>query len=317
MTKILLTYAIPKEGLTNLEKDFNLIYPKKECLSKEEIISQITDCEVLISIFTQPIDKDIIEAGQKLKMIANYGVGFNNIDIEYATQKGITVTNTPYAVCEPTAEMAMGLMIDLMRGIAWCDRNMRQNSDFQWGVMKNLGSGLYGKTLGIIGMGKIGKSLARRAKAFGMHIVYHNRKPLPSADEQLYNAKYLEKDELLKNADVISLNCPLTKETAHLLSETEFAMMKKGAFVINTARGQIIDEVALVKYLKNGHLGGAGLDVFENEPNVHPELLKIDNVVMTPHTGTGTTETRVETSKEVAENIIGFFQGKKDISVVN
>ncbi len=317
MKKILIAYAIPKEGLTELEANFELIYPAKAELSKAEIIEQITDCEALISVFTQPIDKEIIEAGKELKLIANYGVGFNNIDIEYATQKGITVTNTPNAVCEPTAEMAMGLMLDVMRKISWCDRNLRQNPNFEWGLMKNLGSGLYGKTLGIIGMGKIGKSLAKRAKTFGMDIIYNNRKPMSEQDEKQYEAKYVSRTELLTSADVISLNCPLTTETKHLLSHNEFSMMKKGAFVINTARGAIINEEALVEYLTNGHLGGAGLDVFENEPQIHPELLKNDKVVMTPHTGTGTTETRIETSAEVAQNIIGFFNGKTDISIVN
>lgn len=227
------------------------------------------------------------------------------------------VTNTPNAVCEPTAEMTMALMLSLMRKIAWCDKNLKQNKDFEWGIMKNLGSSLYAKTLGIIGMGKIGKSLAQKADVFGMKIIYHNRKPMPVALEKQYKANYVSKQELLEKADIVSLNCPLTKETEHLLSDREFKIMKKGAFLINTARGKIVDEVALSKYLINGHLGGAGLDVFENEPNINPEILQLDNVVLTPHIGTGTVDTRIAIAEEAAENIIGFFQGREDITRVN
>lgn len=314
--KILVTYSIPKEGLRKLN-DFDIIYPTQEQCTKTEIIEKIKNCEVLLPAFTQTIDKEIIEAGKKLKIIANFGVGFNNIDIDFATQKNIVVTNTPNAVCEPTAEMTMALMLSLMRKIAWCDKNLKQNKDFEWGIMKNLGSSLYAKTLGIIGMGKIGKSLAQKADVFGMKIIYHNRKPMPVALEKQYKANYVSKQELLEKADIVSLNCPLTKETEHLLSDREFKIMKKGAFLINTARGKIVDEVALSKYLINGHLGGAGLDVFENEPNINPEILQLDNVVLTPHIGTGTVDTRIAIAEEAAENIIGFFQGREDITRVN
>lgn len=314
--KILVTYSIPKEGLRKLN-DFDIIYPTQEQCTKTEIIEKIKNCEVLLPAFTQTIDKEIIEAGKKLKIIANFGVGFNNIDIDFATKKNIVVTNTPNAVCEPTAEMTMALMLSLMRKIAWCDKNLKQNKDFEWGIMKNLGSSLYAKTLGIIGMGKIGKSLAQKADVFGMKIIYHNRKPMPVALEKQYKANYVSKQELLEKADIVSLNCPLTKETEHLLSDREFKIMKKGAFLINTARGKIVDEVALSKYLINGHLGGAGLDVFENEPNINPEILQLDNVVLTPHIGTGTVDTRIAIAEEAAENIIGFFQGREDITRVN
>lgn len=317
MKKLLVTYQVPLEGLEALRSDFEIIYPEKEMFSKQEIIEHISDCEVLLTVFTQPIDKEVIAAGKQLKMIANFGVGFNNIDIAFATKQGIVVTNTPNAVCEPTAEMAMGLMLDVMRRISWCDRNLRQNPNFEWGLMKNLGSGPYGKTLGIIGMGKIGKALARRAIAFGMKIIYHKRTQLSSETEKEFNATYVSMEELLKTADVISLNCPLTDATHHLLSHPQFQLMKQGAYVINTARGPVIDEEAMVHYLKNGHLAGAGLDVFENEPSIHPELLTLDNVVMTPHTGTGTVETRIETAREAAENIIRYFNGEKEISIVN
>ncbi len=317
MKKILVAYQIPREGLAVLEDRFKITYPEKEFLTSEEIIQEIPGYDALLQVFTKPVNKAIIKAGNTLKMIANYGVGYNNIDTGYATQKGIVVTNTPNAVCEPTAEMAMGLMLAVMRRIAWCDYQLRHNPGFEWGLMKNLGTGPYGKTLGIIGMGKIGKALARRATAFGMNVIYHNRNRQSQDVEKQYNATYVSMDELLKISDVVSLNCPLTDGTHHLLSSPEFEQMKTGAFVINTARGPVIDEAALVCYLKNGKLGGAGLDVFEEEPSIHSELLRLNNVVMTPHIGTGTIETRIETACEAAQNIIRFFEGRKDISIVN
>ncbi|TKG90159.1 dihydrofolate reductase [Puteibacter caeruleilacunae] len=317
MKKILVTYQVPREGLAQLEEDFEIIYPEQEAMTKDEIIAKIGDVDGLLSVFIKSVDKDIIEAGKNLKIIANFGVGYNNIDIDCATAKGIVVTNTPNAVCEPTADMALGLMLAVMRRIAVCDRKLRVPDGLEWGLMKNLGNSPWGKTLGIIGMGKIGKALARRAKACGMKIVYHNRRRMSAQIEAEFDAQYLSMDELLQQADVVSLNCPLTPETTHLISGPQFEMMKDGAYIINTARGPVIDEKALVKYLQNGKLAGAGLDVFEEEPVITKALLEMDQVVMTPHTGTGTIETRIETAREAADNIIGFFKGDENISKVN
>jgi lactate dehydrogenase-like 2-hydroxyacid dehydrogenase len=184
-------------------------------------------------------------------------------------------------------------------------------------MMENLGTGLYGKTVGIIGMGRIGRAFARRAIASGMKVIYFNRKQLSDEVERTYNCRYVSFDELLTQSDVISVHCPLTAETQHLLDEAALLKMKKGVLLVNTARGAVIDEKMLVKYLQNGRIGGAGLDVFEKEPVITPELFVMDNVVLTPHNATGTIDTRIETGREAAENLLRFFEGRKDISIVN
>ena len=310
--KILITYSIPHQGLSKLEKEFDLIYPDKEFFSTEELIEQIPDCIALLSIFNKEVPKKVIEAGNKLKIISNYGVGFNNIDIETANKKGIVVTNTPEAVCEPTAELCLALILSLSRGIAKCHHGLKNKPDFEWGVMKNLGSGLQGKTMGIIGMGKIGKSVAKKTEAFGMKVVYHNRKKIVGSPHQ-----YLEFSELLKQSDIVSLNCPLTDETHHLIGSKELELMKESALLINTARGPVVNEQELVDALKKGKIAGAALDVFEHEPKIHPDLLKMDHVVVVPHIGTATIETRIEMGKEASENIISYLINKKEKNRVN
>ena len=303
--KILVTYAIPKEGLSELEKYFELIYPKKEFFSDSELIKLIPDCSALLSIFNRDISAEIINAGRKLKIISNYGVGFNNINTEAVNNNNIILCNTPDAVCEPTAELCLALMLSLSRQVSNCHFQLKTNPDFEWGVMKNLGNSLRGKTLGIIGLGKIGKSIAEKASVFGMKIIYHNRKPI--TDKKYEHYTFVKKDKLLEESDIVSLNCPLTPETHHLLSEKEFRKMKTSSLLINTARGSVIDEQALVRALKDKLIAGAGLDVFENEPFIHSNLLKANNVVLVPHIGTSTIETRIEMGLEASENIISYL----------
>lgn len=313
--KILITYSIPNEGLISLERDYELIYPTKEFFAKNEIINLIPDCIGLLSIFNREIDSDIIQAGQNLKIISNYGVGFNNIDLEEANRNNITVCNTPEAVCEPTAELCLGLILSLTRQIAHCHHELITNSEFEWGVMKNLGNTLQGKTLGIIGMGKIGKSVAQKAKAFGMNISYHNRKPIVDTDWK--DAEYMNLNELLQKSDIISLHCPLTPETHHLIGKDELNQMKQSAFLINTARGQVVNESALATALQNEIIAGAALDVFENEPMIHPDLLVQSNIIVVPHIGTATYETRIEMAEEASQNIIDFMSSGSCKNKVN
>ncbi|NOU59528.1 NAD(P)-dependent oxidoreductase [Marinifilum caeruleilacunae] len=310
--KILIAYSIPHQGLSELEKEFDLIYPEKEFFSTEELIERIPDCVALLSIFNKEVPKSVIEAGKKLKIISNYGVGFNNIDIETATKQGIVVSNTPEAVCEPTAELCLALILSLSRGIALCHYGLKTDPDFEWGVMKNLGTGLHGKTLGIIGMGKIGKSIAKKAEAFGLRVIYHNRKEIAGSPYQ-----YLNFSELLKQSDILSLNCPLSDETHHLIGAQELELMKNSALLINTARGPVVNEEELVDALKSGKIAGAALDVFEHEPKIHPDLLQLDNVVVVPHIGTATIETRIEMGKEASENIISYLKNKTEKNRVN
>ena len=314
---ILIQYAIPKEGLEILSQSYHLIYPEKDCFSEEEMIALIPNCEALLSIFNQAVSKKVIEAGQKLEIISNYGVGYNNIDVAAATAKGIAVCNTPEAVCEPTAELCLSLMLSLSRRVAECNHRLRTEDDFKWGVMRNLGQTLREKTLGIIGMGKIGQSVAQKAQAFGMKVVYNKRTQLSSQEEKALNIEFCEFDELLKTADIISLHCPLNESTHHLIGENELSKMKASAYLINTARGPVLDEQALAQALINKQIAGAALDVFENEPEITPQLLELDQVVLVPHIGTACIETRIEMAEEAAQNIIDHWEYGKSKNQVN
>ena len=313
--KILITYSIPKDGLTELKTHFDLIYPKKEFFTEGELIDLIPDCIGLLSIFNKDISGEIIKAGKNLKIISNYGVGFNNIDLNVANEQRIIVCNTPEAVCEPTAELCMGLLLSLSRQISTFHSELKTNPNFEWGVMKNLGNTLRGKTLGIIGMGKIGKSVAEKAMIFGMNIIYHNRKPI--TDIKWNKAVYMNLEELLEKSDVVSLHCPLTPETYHLLGEKEFVKMKSTAFLINTARGAVVHEEALAKALEKSEIAGAGLDVFENEPTIYPDLLLQENALVVPHIGTATWETRIEMGREAGRNIIDYLKNGNTKNRVN
>lgn len=258
-----------------------------------------------------------------LQLVANFGVGFNNIDLEACRERGIRVTNTPNPVIEPTAELAFALMHDVARRTAEFDRKLRAGKAEPFGVMNNLSHSLYGKTLGIIGMGRIGQALARRAVASGMRIIYNNRRPI---DDRVLDALtgyrtaqapigYRTKEELLREADFVSLNLPYTPEVKHLIGAAELKMMKKSAYLINTARGAHVDEQALVKALKEGEIAGAAMDVYEHEPQITPELLEMDNVVLSPHTGTGTWEGRIAMCENVCDNILAW--SNREINKMN
>ena len=316
--RILLSTRLSVDGFSELMDKHEVVFPEKEFFSKAEVINLISGFDAFISTFQFKMDKDVIDAGKgSIKIIANYGVGYNNVDVAYATQCGIVVTNTPDPVVEPTAELALALMLDAARRIAECDRKMRLPGGLKWGVMHNLGQSLYGKTLGIVGMGRIGQSLARRALACGMKIVYNNRNRLSDELESLYHAQRMELTELLQSSDVISMHTPLTDETHHLINRDRLQLMKPTAILINTARGPVVDEAALVVALQQGIIAAAGLDVFENEPAITPELFLLDNVVLAPHNGTGTVDARMEMSRFVSQNIIRYFDGQTNISRVN
>ncbi len=318
MKRILSAYRLRPEGLKELEGRYEIVLPKeKSHFSKEEVLELISDVEVFIPAFNFYTDKEIMDKGTKLELIANYGVGYNNIDVDYATKKGIVVTNIPHSVTEPTAEFAFGLLLATARRIAYYDRKIRTPEGVSWGMYGEAGLPVFGKTLGIIGMGRIGQALARRAVASGMKIIYHNRHRLDEAVEKLYDAAYVSLETLLKEADFVSLNAPSTPETIHLIGERELNMMKPTAVFINTARGNMVDEKALAKALKEGKIWGAGLDVFENEPHVLPELLELDNVVLTPHAASKTLEYRHNMAVEMVRNIIGFYEGTYPVSRVN
>jgi lactate dehydrogenase-like 2-hydroxyacid dehydrogenase len=315
--KILVPFNLFRESLSELTERYDVVFPEGKAITKEEALPILHHFDAILPPFAFKVDKDVIDAAANLKIVANFGVGYDNIDVKYATEKGIVVTNTPDPVIEPTAEMAFSLMLCAARRISEMDRKMRHPGEIKIRVMGNLGVGLYGKTLGIIGMGRIGQALARRASASGMNIIYHNRSRLPLDVEMKYEARHVSLDELLRLSDFISLNAPATPETKHLISDEELTMMKSSAILVNTARGSLVDEEALVNALQNNIIRAAGLDVFENEPNVHPSLLTLDNVILSPHNGTGTVDARMEMGRFAAQNIIRFFEGRNDITRVN
>lgn len=317
MAKILVTYDMFREGFTELVDKYDVTFPEGRDFTYEEVFEMIPEYDVLCSMFDFPVDKKLIDHAPKLQLIANYAVGYNNIDVAYALEKGLTVANTPDPVTAPTANLALGLMLDTARRITECDRKLRTlGKGMKVGVLENLGMNVTGKTLGILGMGRIGKALAKRANACGMEVIYHNRRQLYIEEETKLNVTYVSKEELLANSDFVSLNAPYTSETHHIIGEEELRQMKPTAILINTARGPLVDEQALVKALQDGTIWGAGLDVFEFGDYPLPELLAMDNVVLTPHIGTQTTEVRVVMARTVCDNVIGFLEGDRPVSRV-
>lgn len=302
--KIAFTTTLPDEGFKRLKG--HTLYAAPD------------EAEVLVSTFDYPVPRAMIEAMPRLKLIANFGAGYNNIDLDACRERGIRVTNTPQPVIEPTAELAFALMIDVARRVSEFDRKIRgyglpvTGEEIEFGVMMNLSHSLYGKTLGIIGMGRIGQALARRAIASGMRIIYHNRheingdalKALNGGNNEL--VKYVDLQTVLQDSDYLSLNLPYTPEVRHIIGKPELGMMKRSAYLINTARGAHVDEAALVEALKSGIIAGAALDVYEFEPEISAELKTLPNVVLSPHTGTGTWEGRIAMCENVCDNILAF-----------
>ena len=307
--KIALTTELPREGFQRLVErgidDWSLVNGQCATLEWKEV-------EVLVSTFDKPVTRELIASMPHLRLIANFGAGYNNIDLEACRERGIRVTNTPQPVIEPTAELAFALMIDVARRVSEFDRALRQGTCQPMAVMNNLSHSLYGKTLGILGMGRIGQALARRAKASGMNIIYYNRHPLSADIEVRYDARYVDFQTLLQDSDFLSLNLPYTPQVHHIIGKPELGMMKRSAYLINTARGAHVDEAALVEALQSGIIAGAALDVYEFEPTISKALLTLPNVVLSPHTGTGTMEGRLAMCENVCDNILAFLANRPD-----
>ncbi|KPU26861.1 glyoxylate reductase [Caloranaerobacter sp. TR13] len=315
--KVYITRKIPDIGINLLKQYFEVeINMEDRPLTKEELISNIEDKDAVLCQLTDLIDKEVYDRAKRVKIFANYAVGFNNIDVDEATKRGIIITNTPDVLSDATADLAWTLLLSVARRIVEADKYTRAGKFKCWSPTLFLGQDLVGKTLGIIGAGRIGKTLAKRSIGFDMKILYHNRK----RDEEMerkFNAKWVDKDTLLRESDFISLHVPLTQETYHMIGEREFKLMKKTAILINTARGPVIDEKALVKALKEKEIWGAGLDVYEKEPEVEGDLKKMENVVLVPHIGSATINTRDNMAKIAAKNIIAVFNNEKPLTPVN
>ncbi len=282
-------------------------------MTQAELVEAVKSCEVLVPTVTDTIDAAVIsQAGPQLRLIANYGNGVDNIDVQTALNRGITVTNTPGVLTEDTADMTMALILAVPRRVAEGIQVMRDGEWGGWSPTWMLGHRIWGKRLGIIGMGRIGQAVARRAKAFGMSIHYHNRRRLPTSVEEGLEATYWESlDQMLARMDVVSIHCPHTPGTYHLLSARRLKLLRSEAFVVNTARGEVIDENALARMLDAGDLAGAGLDVFEHEPAVNPKLARSSRVVLLPHMGSATVEGRIDMGERVIINIKTFQDGHR------
>jgi len=314
MKKVFLTRKIPQEPLQELQKICDLEFNTLDRnLTQDEIIRQAKDCEVLFCLLSDKIDKRVIDALPKLKGIVNYAVGYNNIDIEYATIKNIAVTNTPGVLTETTADLAWALIFAIARRVPEADKFTRSGKFVGWAPELLLGGDIYGKTLGIVGAGRIGKAVAKRASGFGMKILYTSR----SSRMSEVNSERVELDFLLENSDFISLHVPLTNETRHLIAKREFELMKSTAYLINTARGAVINEFDLLNALRTKQIAGAGLDVYEAEPKLIEGLTELSNVVLLPHVGSGTLETRSAMGFICLKNIQAILDGKLPPNLVN
>ena len=278
-----------------------------------QLVEAVRTADVLVPTVTDRIDSRLLaQAGPRLRLIASFGTGVDHIDLDTARQRAITVTNTPGVLTEDTADMAMALVLATARRMGEGERLVRAGKWTGWSPTSMLGARLQGKRMGIVGMGRIGRALAQRARGFGLAIHYHNRKRVHAEIERELDATYWESlDQMLARMDIVSVNCPHTPATYHLLSARRLKLMKPSAFIINTARGEVIDETAMVRMLKAGDLAGAGLDVYEHEPQINPKLLEFDNVVLLPHMGSATLEGRIEMGEKVLINIKTFVDGHK------
>lgn len=316
--KVLITGNIPRHVVESLEKFFAVsVHTEDKPMERDKLTEAVRDANGIMSMITDDVNEDLLCRAPYLEMIANMAVGYNNIDIDAATRRGLPVSNTPGVLTDTTADIAFTLMLSAARRVVEGDRMVREGRFLYWAPFHFLGTEVTGKTLGIIGMGRIGKAVARRACGFNMRIVYNNRQRLDSREEQEINAEYADMQTLLTTADFISVHVPLSAETRHLIGKKELSMMKRTAFLINTSRGPVVDETALVEALREKIIAGAGLDVYENEPAIAPGLDKIENVVLLPHVGSATLETRTRMAVMAADNLIAGLSGRTPPNLVN
>jgi glyoxylate reductase len=315
--KIFITRKIQPVAKELLEKEgFKVtVFNKNRPITKEELLKKAKDADAIISLLTEKFDKEVIDQLPKCKIIANFAVGYNNIDVKYANEKGIIVTNTPDVLTEATAETAVSLILACAKRIPEVDRFVRENKFKGWEPELFIGVELKNKTVGIIGAGRIGYETAKRIKAFGTKIIYYNRSRKENFEKEL-NAKKVSLNKLLKTADIISLHIPLNSETHHLLNKDNLQLLKPTAILVNTARGEVVDEKYLIRMLKKKKIFSAGFDVYENEPNLNPELFKLTNVVLLPHIGSATNESRSAIAELAAKNVIRVLKGKKPVTPV-
>lgn len=310
---VLVTRALPEPSLATLEPDFEvrvLTYRPSEA----QLAAEVSDADALITLVTDPVTETVLRAGKKLKIVGQYGAGVDNIDRAAAAALGIVLTNTPNVLTDATADLTMALLLSLARRIVEGDRLVRTGGFHGWEPQLLLGSDLKGKVFGVLGPGRIGRAVAKRARAFGMTVIACGRSPRDEGDPD--DPPRVSFDEMLRRCDVVSVHLPLNDETRHLFNDDTFARMKPGSCLLNTSRGAIVEEAALARALERGPLAGAGLDVYENEPRVTPALLESDRVVLMPHAGSATHETRREMARMVVEDVRRVLTGEKPVRAV-
>ncbi len=315
---VLVTRRIPEVGLDKLEGRYDLeVSQKSRNLTKPELVERVKGKDAVLCLLTDTIDENVIDAGDELKVISNYAVGYDNIDVEVASKRGIAVTNTPGVLTEATAEIAFSLMFAVARNVAEGDKFVRKDRFEGWDPTLMLGHELYGKTLGIIGMGNIGSKVAEMSQGFDMDILYYNRSRKEEVESET-GAEYVDLDTLLSRADFLSLHVPLNEETKKMIGEDELNEMKESAYLINTARGEVVDEKALIEALEEDKIAGAGVDVYADEPKgANPGYYDLDNAVLTPHLGSATFKAREGMATMAAENLIDILEGREPEHIVN
>ncbi|MEW5724481.1 MAG: D-glycerate dehydrogenase [Thermodesulfobacteriota bacterium] len=308
--KIVVTRRLPGEGMGRIENAGECwVSPHDRDLTREELLTVFPEAEVLVSLLSDAIDAKVLDARPSLRLVANFAVGYDNIDLAEAARRGLTVTNTPGVLTAATADLALALLLAASRRLVEGDRLVRRGEFKGIAPEFHLGFDLEGRTLGIFGLGRIGAAVARRAKTFGLSLIYHNRRPAPDLEAEL-GARYVSFAELLAQADYISINTPLTAETRHRFTLAEFRAMKKTAIIVNTGRGPIIKEADLAEALETGLIAGAALDVYEFEPRIEPRLLRLETVVLAPHLGSATRGVRERMASLVADNVEAFLRGE-------
>ena len=318
MKKIFISGQVPEAAKNKLSENFLVtIHDEERLLNSEEISEKLGDSDAILCLLSNSIPKEVIEKAPNLKIIANYGAGFNNIDVAAATARKIPVTNTPAVSTNATADMTWALILGIARRVVEGDKLTRAGGFTGWAPLFHLGTEVTGKTLGIFGMGNIGKAVARRAKGFEMKIIYHSRTRLSPEEESQLGLSYVSFEELLSQSDFLTLHSSYSPELHHLIDTKELQQMKSTAFIINAARGPMIHEAALAEALKNKVIAGAGLDVYEFEPKVVEELFALDNVIVAPHLGNATVETRQAMAESAAQNIIEVLEGRQPLNCVN
>lgn len=318
MSRVVVTGRVPEPALEKLRAEHDVdMHDEDSPISREALLAKVAGADAILSLLTEKVDAELVEAaGSQLKLVANVAVGYNNVDVAACADRDVVVTNTPDVLTEATADIAFGLILMATRRLGEGERVIRSQTPWSWGMFYLLGSGLQGKTLGVIGLGGIGAATARRAKAFGMKIAYSSRKGCDPAVAEELDVTRLEMDELLAQADVLSIHCPYSPATHHLIGAEQLAAMKDTAYLVNTARGPIVDEAALAQALRDGQIAGAGLDVFEHEPAVDPGLLELENVALVPHLGSATIETRTAMAQLAADNALAVLAGEPPLTLV-